>query len=192
MGIVLALASVTALAGVGVWQVQENSYVPQASAATCNEILPAEDMDIHNITWWPAAGGNLNGGVRFWPSLSWDNPVAGDWLCWLYDNPTFIVVWQGTFFQPSQTVVVQLKNCDNNDGWVDVFVDGVFEFSYNSFHAAFTDVRLIGTGFANAAHQVELQTKFSGGDVSVDYCAGGAGASDNDPTTWGSIKALYR
>lgn len=193
IGLTLALSPVAILAGVGVWQVQENTYVAQGNAAQCTEVLPGEDMDgVHVITWWPNAGGNGNGGVRFFQSLRWDNPAAGDIVCWLYDSPTFIVWWQGTFLNPSTEVVVQLQGSDSNDGWVDVYVDGGFEFAYNSYHNVPTNVRLVGTGFANVAHIVDLQARLSGNDVSIDYVAGGSAPSASDPTTWGSIKAIYR
>jgi hypothetical protein len=193
VGVVLALSAAPGYSGVGVWDVQDGVHVGQGNAGQCTEILPGEDMDgVHVITWWPNVGGGLNGGVRFFPSWSWNNPAAGDMLCFLYDSPTFIVWWQGTFLNPSQEVVVQLMNCDNNDGWVDVYVDGLFEFAYNSFHNVSTNVRLVGTGFGNFAHIVDLQTHLSGGDVSIDYVAGGSAASAADPSTWGSIKALFK
>jgi hypothetical protein len=157
--------------GVGVWAVYDPLYIAQG-AGGLGEILPAEDMDNHAISWGPVGqppNQNPPTWVRFWPSFNWGAPAAGDQLCWLYDQAAALTWWQGTFIQPSTSVYVQLKNCDNNDGWADIFVDGVLECSYNSLHANFTDVGVFGQGLNNQAHTVEIFTRAGGGDVSIDY-----------------------
>ncbi len=154
--------------GTSVWTVLDPYYVPQSDPGFA-EVLPGEDMDGHVITWGPVP--HPGGGVRFWSSWNWDAPVAGDTLCWLYDDLSAIVWWRGTFNNPSTKIQIQLKGCDNNDGWADIYVDGVLEFSYNSLHAVGTDVTIIGQGLSNIPHTVSIQTRIDGGDVSLDYVA---------------------
>ena len=67
--------------GTAVWTVYDPMTVPQNDPGYA-EVLPGEDMDGHVITWYPGPHSTA-GGVRFWPSLSWGTPVAGDQICWL-------------------------------------------------------------------------------------------------------------
>lgn len=146
------------------WTVVEGLHVPQNDPGYC-EVLPGEDMDpTHTITWSSTK-------VRFFPSWNWGTPQPGDILCWLYDSPTQPIWWQGVFNHAGDTLVIQLINCDDNDGWVDVYVDGRLEFSYNSYHATYTNVQLVGMGFGHFPHTVKLQTRISGGHVAIDYVA---------------------
>ena len=186
-GVLLGLGIVLPAQGAGVWTVHEGAYVSQAGAALTCEILPAEDMDGHTITWYP------NWGVFFLPSGHMNSPVPGDTLCELQDDPSGMTLWEGLFWGQSQTVTIQLVGCDNNDGWLDIQVDGgSIAFSYNAWHGTVTNARLVGSGLTNAVHTVTLRTRPRGGDVRLDYVAGGVGPSPVSPTTWGEIKSLYR
>ncbi len=168
VGMALALFGVACAFG-DTWSVFEGLYVSQSNPSFV-EVLPGEDMDpTHVITWGPP------GQVRFYPSWSWDVPQPGDDRCWLYGSSSTIVWWQGVFNNPSDSVEVQLRACDSNDGWADIFVDGVLAFSYQSYHATYTDVTLMGTGLTYVAHTVKIQTRLLGepgaGDVHIDYVA---------------------
>lgn len=151
----------------GRWVARDNHLMPQNSNLL-REVIPGEDMDNHNVTW------SANN-VRFFPSWNWSNPRPGDQLCWLYDSPAQNIWWKSTFFRASRSIYVQLNGCDNNDGWVDIFVDNVLEYSYDSYHAQSSPVLICGSGFNNVAHTVQLQTRRGGcphvGDVSIDYIA---------------------
>ncbi len=126
------------------------------------EVLPAEDMDGHAITWGPS------GHVRFYPSWNWDTPQPGDEVCWLYGQ-SGVTWWQGVFNNPSTVVDIQFGHSDSNDGWADIYVDGVLEFSINTLNRGWFTVR--GTDLAPTAHTVEIQTRASGRDLSFDYVA---------------------
>jgi hypothetical protein len=186
----LSLGLIVSDAEAVVWEIQEGVLVEQAVAAVTCEVLPGENMDAHTITWYPGPHGD--GGIRFFPSWNWGTPLVGDWLCWLYDSPTVIIWWEGIFWSPCPTITIQLTGCNSNDGWVDIYVDGVLEFSHNCYHATNTSVRLIGSGLPNVIHTVRIQTRPGGGDVPLDYVAGGAGPSSMEGTTWGRIKNMYR
>jgi predicted secreted hydrolase len=149
----------------GRWAVMEESYVPQGDGSF-SEVLPAEDMDGHDITWHSGSGS-----VQFFPSNG-TSPESGDNRCFMYDGSTYDVSWwQGVFTQPSTEIRIQLVASDWNDGWADIYVDGVLAFSYNSHHADYTDVAIVGEGLSYQAHTVKIQTRASGGDVSLDYLA---------------------
>ena len=153
------------------WTVYEPLHIPQASPPY-SEVIPGEDLDpAHpygtNINW---SGGLTSPDVRFFPSWSWGTPVAGDWLCWLYDT-NYVVWWEGVFNEPSDSLTVQLASCNSNDGWADIYVDGAYEFSYNSYHASSTNVVITGEGLNYGVHTVKIQTRAYGGDVSLDYVA---------------------
>ena len=148
------------------WTVDVGAHVPQGDPGF-TEVMPAEDMDPAHP--YPGSINWSASNVRFYPSWSWGTPVAGDYLCWLYDSPTQNIWWSGTFNQPSTSVHIQLINCDGNDGWVDIYVDGALEYSYQTLNKG--NVAIMGVGLPNVAHTVQLQTRPSGGDVSIDYVA---------------------
>ena len=185
---VVLLASTCSYAST--WTVIDPLHVPQNSPSL-SEVLPAEDMDGHTITWYPGPNSdNYNGGVAFAPSGTWNTPQPGDDLCWLYDDQSGggeIIWWQGIFNNPSTSVLIQLWSCDNNDGWADIYVDGSLEFSYNSWHATGTFVVISGEGLSNSLHTVKIQTRSQGGDVSLDYVATPAQVQVPTVTEWGMV-----
>lgn len=146
------------------WKVFDPCYIPQ-NDPMYSEVLPAEDMDGHTITWGP------NSHVRFWPSLNYGTPKTGDIHCWLYGG-SGVTWWEGQFNNPSTEVRIQLPSCNSNDGMVNIYVNGIFEHSYNSQHATPADVLIIGTGLSYTNHLVRIETSANyGGDIHLDYVA---------------------
>ncbi len=161
----------------GTWSIYENLHIPQNEPSLV-EVIPGENLDAsHAVTWWNQGAGTpthgTGGGVRFFPSWRWDAPQAGDDRAWLYDKADEPIWWQSTFNTPSDTVQVQLIDCDANDGWVDVYVDGLLEASFHTARQQATDIVLVGEGLNVQQHTVRLQTRNGGGDVALDYVAVG-------------------
>ena len=168
--LVIAALLTTGSGQAATWVVHPGTHVPQGDPGFV-EVMPAEDMDPAHP--YPGSINWSASNVRFYPSWSWGTPMAGDYICWLYDSPTANIWWSGTFNQPSTSVHIQLINCDGNDGWVDIYVDGVLEYSYQTLNKG--NVAIMGVGLPNVAHTVQLQTRLStaagAGDVSIDYVA---------------------
>lgn len=162
--LVLFLLASSAASAVTV-QVKNGTFVAQNDPRWL-EVIPAEDMDAHAVTW------SANN-VRFFPSWQWQNPKAGDQLCWLYDSLTQIIWWNsGAFNRLSTDIWVQLNGCDQNDGWADIYVDGVLRCSVNTNHNPSYAIAILISGLPLARHTVRIQTRTDGsGDVSIDYVA---------------------
>jgi hypothetical protein len=159
----------------GTWSVAENLHIPQNEPSLV-EVIPGEDMDAaHAVSWWNRGAGTPThgpgGGVRFFPSWRWDAPQPGDDRAWLYDKADESIWWQSSFNTPSDTVQIQLIDCDANDGWVDVYVDGLLELSYHTARQQPTDMVLVGEGLSLQQHTVRIETRNGGGDVALDYVA---------------------
>ncbi|MGA1979421.1 MAG: hypothetical protein ABSG99_02495 [Sedimentisphaerales bacterium] len=148
-----------------VFQVKRGTFVAQNDPRWL-EVIPAEDMDAHAVTW------SANN-VRFFPSWQWQNPKPGDQLCWLYDSPTVQIWWNsGRFNRLSTDVWVQLNGCDQNDGDAEIYVDGALICTVNTHNNPGTAIAILITKLPLARHTVEIRTKTNGtGDVSIDYVA---------------------
>ena len=157
--VVGAVVVAMSCADAGEWTVVPGSV--SQDSATFVEVLPAEAMDGHDITWGPVSG------VVFFPSGQ-TSPQTGDHKCILHGgiNEAW---WQGVFRFPSRTIRVQFGDADNNDGLADIFVDDVLEFSIDTRNQGFFTA--IGTGLAPTAHTVRIQTRATVDDLILDYVA---------------------
>lgn len=149
------------------WKVKRGTFVAQNDPRWL-EVIPAEDMDGHNVTWRNGAND-----VRFFPSWQWQNPKPGDQLCWLYDKAAYQVWWNsGLFNRRSTEIWIQLNGCDQNDGNAEIRVDGALICTVNTNNNPGTAIAIVISNLANAQHAVNIRTKTDGtGDVSIDYVA---------------------
>ncbi|MGI9951444.1 PKD domain-containing protein [Moorellaceae bacterium AZ2] len=95
---------------------------------------------------------------------------SGTW----YLSPDRTVVWMSsgsikvTFSKPGRAVYIQLNNCDHNDGYVEVYVDGVFYGKQDTRNQGHFACEI--TNLSNTAHTVEIKTG-GNGELHIDYFA---------------------
>ncbi|KUK09960.1 MAG: PKD domain containing protein, partial [Clostridia bacterium 41_269] len=129
------------------------------------------------------------GNIEAMPSMTWSNQYydraqftqvieaesssaikSGTW----HLNPAGNVVWmsngsiKATFSKAGRAVYVQLNDCDHNDGYIDVYVDGVFYGSQNTRGQGHYACEI--TNLPNTTHTVEVKTG-GNGDLHIDYFA---------------------
>jgi hypothetical protein len=101
-------------------------------------------------------------------SGSWSLDPAGT-VVWLFSGSIRV-----TFTQAGRAVYIQLNSCDHNDGYAEVYVDGVYYGRQDTRNQGHFACEI--TNLSNAAHTVEIRTG-GNGDLHVDYFAAKAVAA---------------
>ncbi len=107
------------------------------------------------------------------PPVGWPPNYAQ--FCWLYGSSGDW--WQVTFFPELSylKMYIRFRDCDNNDGWAEVYVNGILQVAYDAYYPTEpgnnpTNGLLVGRGLPPVG-SVEIMTIPGDGDVSLDYVA---------------------
>lgn len=103
-----------------------------------------------------------------WPpgyeQFCWLRGISGDW-------------WRVDFFPELSylKMYIRFRDCDNNDGWAEVYVNDTLQVAYDSYYPTApginpTNGMLVGRGLRPIS-SVEIRTIPGDGDVSLDYVA---------------------
>ncbi len=107
------------------------------------------------------------------PPTDW--PPGYEQFCWLYGMSEDW--WRVNFFPELDylKMYIRFRDCDNNDGWAEVWVNGTRRVAYDSYYPTEpgnnpTNGLLVGRGLPPIS-SVEIKTIPGDGDVSLDYVA---------------------
>ncbi|MCP4657757.1 MAG: hypothetical protein GY856_20305 [bacterium] len=107
------------------------------------------------------------------PPTGW--PPGYEQFCWLYGSSEDW--WRVDFFPELSylKMYIRFRDCDNNDGWAEVYVNDTLQVAYDSYYPTEpgnnpTNGLLVGRGLPPIS-SVEIKTILGDGDVSLDYLA---------------------